>query len=108
MNTELNIIQEISTITSLELSPNTSFFEMELKLAAYVNDLIKHDFEKLIFILYRVDVFESKLKDLLKQNADEDAGRMIAQLIIERQIEKIKSRQQFKNNRVDDDAEERW
>ncbi|MEP6673876.1 MAG: hypothetical protein ABJA78_01930 [Ferruginibacter sp.] len=105
-NTE--IIRDISTIMSVELPAAISFQQLEERLAAYINELIKRDFEKLVFILYRVDVFENKLKELLKLNADEDAGRTIAKLIIERQLQKIKSRQQFKRPPHTNDTEEKW
>lgn len=77
------------------------------KLAVFINDLINHDFQKLVNILYRVDVNEKKLKQLLKENPGSDAGRIIAELIIERQIQKIKSRRENKKqNDISD--EEKW
>jgi hypothetical protein len=60
------------------------------ELATYINDLIVHDFNKLISILYRIDVDEEKLKRVLKENKDKDAGIVIAELIIERQSQKRK------------------
>jgi hypothetical protein len=77
------------------------------KLAVFINDLINNDFPKLVNILYRVDVDEKKLKQLLKENPGTDAGRIIAEMIIERQIRKIRSREEHK--RQDNDSEaERW
>jgi hypothetical protein len=52
------------------------------ELASKVNSLLTTDFEKLIFILYRMDVSEIKLKQLLKDHPDEDAGNLIAELMI--------------------------
>lgn len=77
-------------------------------LSAYINSLILKNFDELIYVLYRVDVSEHKLKTLLKENNKTDAGAMIATLIIERQIQKIKSRQEHRrdNNIIDD--EESW
>jgi len=53
-------------------------------------------------------VNEQKLKSLLQQNPNEDAGNLIATLIIERQEQKIKTRQQFSNQENDPDEEEKW
>ena len=39
-----------------------------------------------------IDVDEARLKKLLKDNAGEDAGMIIARLIIERQLQKIVTR----------------
>lgn len=78
-----------------------------LELTRIIDSMIKEDFEKLIFILYRVDVSEDKLKNILKLNNGMDAAKTIADLIILRQFEKIKSRAQFTtDSKVDD--EERW
>jgi hypothetical protein len=66
--------------------------EIKQKLAAYINDLLVHDFSGLVQLLYRVDVDEQKLKDLLRQYPQEDAGLLIAELIVQRQEEKLKAR----------------
>ena len=49
-----------------------------------INELIKNDFSRLVQILYRIDVSEAKLKNILNANPNEDAGKLIAQVIIER------------------------
>lgn len=77
------------------------------QLAEKINDLLIHDFNKLISLLYRVDINEAKLKNLLKKNPGEDAGKIIAELIIERQLQKIKSRKQIKP-RDENSDDEKW
>jgi hypothetical protein len=74
-------------------------------LAEGINHLIHTDFVRLINILYRIDIPEITLKETLEQQADKDAGRLIAELIIERQLKKLKMRAQFKppQNIPDDD-----
>ena len=73
-----------------------------------INYLIVHDFNKLIYILYRADINETKLNKLLAENKKEDAGKIIAALFIQRQLEKIKSRQENSSINMDIDEEERW
>lgn len=87
---------------SLEISlPDTiSWEELQLRLTSHINHLINHDFEKLVYYLYRIDVNESKMKQLLEQQEGENAAALIADLIIERQGEKIKSRQQSDSYRT--------
>lgn len=78
------------------------------KLAEYINLLINTDFTKLIYILYRLDISEKKLKQLLAGEQQTDAGGLIANMIIERQLQKIQSRKQY---RMQDDGiadEEKW
>jgi hypothetical protein len=73
-----------------------------------INDLIIHDFEKLVYILYRIDVSEPKIDQLLRQFPQTDAAEMIADLMIEREAEKIRSRQRFSGNDIEDSSEEKW
>ena len=82
--------------------------ELEQKLAEHINQLIIQDFQRLVGILYTIDVNEQKLKNILRENPGEDAGKLIAGLIIERQLQKIKSRQDFKTAPPPADEEEKW
>jgi len=77
------------------------------KLASHINFLIDKDFNKLLSILYRLDINEIKLRQLILETREEDAGKTIAGLIIERQLEKLKSRQQFKSG-TDIPEDEKW
>ena len=65
-----------------------------------IEELIHHDFEKLKWILYRIDVSEKKLNDAL-QHSQTDASTVMANLIIERQIQKAESRKKFGGNEND-------
>jgi len=60
-----------------------------------INELIKNDFSRLVQILYRIDVSEAKLKNILNANPNEDAGKLIAQVIIERLAATKKARESF-------------
>lgn len=71
---------------------NTSSQHLLEELINKINQLIVADFEKLVQLLYRVDVDEAKLKRLLQENAGEDAARVIALLLIERQQKKLNSK----------------
>lgn len=53
-------------------------------LIIYINECIQHDFNKLVQLLYRIDVSEEKLKYILQLNPNEDAAKLIAAVIIER------------------------
>lgn len=89
------------------ISPDQNFSVNKQLLAERINELLISDFQKLISILYRVDINEQRLKTLLKENPGTDAGLIIADLMIERQIQKIKSRQQYqRDENISDD--EKW
>ncbi|MEI6088479.1 MAG: hypothetical protein WCR66_12865 [Bacteroidota bacterium] len=78
------------------------------ELVAHINQLISKDFAKLVYLLYAVDVSEKKLKQLLAEHPNEDAGKLIALLMLERQEQKKKSREQFKQNEEDIPDEDKW
>ncbi len=69
-------------------------------LISRIDELLHRDFEKLKWILYRIDVSEKKLNEAL-QNSEADAATVMADLIIKRQIEKAESRKKFGGNEND-------
>ena len=80
---------------------------LHARLAVYINELILNRFGELVNLLYRIDVSEQKLRTLLKENSSGNAGDLIATLIIERQIQKLKFRQEQGRNTNTSD-EESW
>lgn len=58
------------------------------ELAEVINDMIQHRFSELVQWLYRVDVDENRVKKALQQGKERDAGVIIAELLIERQLQK--------------------
>ena len=105
---ETGIIKYLNEKFELNIPVETTQEQMEIFLAGRINQLIENDFTQLLQILYRIDVSEQKLRSLLKQNTGTDAGRIIAVLIIERQLEKSRSRQVFRKDDKDINEEERW
>ncbi len=112
-NTQL--IRLLNEELTIEIAEKESYHEIHTQLASYINNLIKNDFDKLVSYLYRIDVNEQKLKMLLQQFPDDDAGNLIASLIIERQEQKIKTRRKFRQRDNDLPAgqagfegEEKW
>jgi hypothetical protein len=64
-------------------------------LIARIEELAEKNMDKLMWLLYRVDVSERKLHATLKETPPENFAPVIADMIIERQIQKIKSRNEF-------------
>ena len=84
---------------------------LENQLAEKINLLVQRDFEALVQLLYRIDVSEKRLRGILDSETGEDAGRIIARLIIERQWQKIESRRRYRQDddgSDDDTGVERW
>jgi hypothetical protein len=101
------VINEISTELGISLKEKDYPFDKQL-LADKINELVNTQFQKLVSILYRMDVSETKLKQLLSDNPGTDAGLIIADLMIERQKEKIRSRQQFSKPDENISDDEKW
>ncbi|HMO32855.1 MAG TPA: hypothetical protein PKE63_11060 [Lacibacter sp.] len=95
---------------SLSLAVPDSVSEAELLdvLTHRINHLLVHDFQHLVQLLYRMDVPEQKLKQLLRQHPDTDAARIIATLVVERQQQKLETRKQFRQKNEEGTEEERW
>lgn len=102
------LIRLLNKELAIELADKASYNEIHAQLSAYINQLVKNDFEKLVTYLYRIDVNEQKLKQLLQQFPDEDAGNIIASLILERQEQKLKTRGLFSQRNTDANEEEKW
>ena len=99
--------QSINDDFSIEAPSSFTFDQLKSILQERINYLIIHDFHRLASILYRVDISESKLRKLLHDNSDQAAGNIISELIIERQLQKIKSREQF-NSQQEIPDDEKW
>ena len=95
--------QDLSNDFNLPVTNNKQ--QLTNALAEDINHLIQADFSRLINILYRIDISEKTIRETLESQADKDAGTLIAELIIERQLQKQKMRARFKTQQdiPDDD-----
>ena len=108
MNSNEQLIHHLQNEFAVAIPPTVSFDQMIAVIAVPVNELIQKDFQKLVNILYRLDVSEPKLRYMLKMHSEEDAGKIIATLIVERELQKIKTRQQFRKKDDEIDEDEKW
>ena len=104
---DTNLISHINQSLEISLPATISPEQLREQLALHINYMINHDFEKLVYYLYRIDVNETKMRNLLDQREGEGAAGLIADLIIERQLQKIKSRAESNTGQnIPDD--EKW
>lgn len=80
-------------------SAENSTADLFKKLVYFIDDLIQNDFNRLLNVLYRVDISEEKLKRKLAEHKESKAptAEIIANLLIEREKEKIISRERYKD-----------
>ena len=103
---QLSIPEKIIFVTdSIQKMPGIEIREQLIEL---INELIKKDFHALVQLLYRIDVNEKKIRTYLDQNKNENSASILADLIIERQLQKIESRKQFRGNKNHESDEEKW
>src|SRR6188474_1472593 len=91
-NTLIEILNNQLDTNFPETIPKQQLVE---KLSIFIDDLIQNNFQKLVAILYKIDVSEKKLKQLLQESEGVNAAGIISTLIIERQQQKIESRKKF-------------
>lgn len=60
-----------------------------------VDFLLKHDFERLMSCMYTIDISEQRFSEAVKLPEKEKPARAIAQLILEREIQKMESRRRY-------------
>ena len=98
----------LQALNELAISPTEEVHtELKAKLSHYLNHLLLTDFGTLVQLLYRVDVSENKLKQELADNKAMDAGDILADLLLSRQAEKLKTNQKF-NFSSSPDENEKW
>jgi hypothetical protein len=103
------LIKEIGNEWALSIPKTLSEKDLLLMLSEKINHLIQSDFNSLLTILYRIDIDEKKLKATLQQNPDEDAGLLIAEMVLSRQKQKLATRKRFRaDQHKKNDGEEKW
>ncbi len=56
------IIETLEKETGITFGQSASKDSLQVVLAEYINGLIVNNFEKLVFLLYRIDINENKIK----------------------------------------------
>lgn len=93
MKNSLSIDSAIAKNFVLDANDDKEYSKEDI--LATINYLIENDMEKLLFILYRVDVAEDKIRSALSFSAGEDAASIIYNHIYDRELEKAASRAKF-------------
>lgn len=108
MSNEIKSLQKIVTKDFIDSSfktliPDNEFEKLEefrQYLIIRLKDLYEHNYELLVNTLYRIDVSEIKLSELFGSKNRNDIPEQLADFIIERQLQKIRFRQQFKEGKI--------
>lgn len=111
MENDKKKIEDISIIISKDfkigesdsLIPAADFQTLEnfkIYLTKKLAVLLDTQYDTLLNILYRIDVNEEKLNELFGKGTGKFIPSVLAELIIERSIQKVKFRQKYKNGEL--------
>jgi tRNA U34 5-carboxymethylaminomethyl modifying enzyme MnmG/GidA len=102
------IQRQVKQLTQLPLNEASSYEAFQQQLVKSIHEMIEHNFQQLVQILYRIDVDEKKLKSTLQTHPQQLAGELIADLIIQRIQQTFITREQYKTAKHNEENEEKW
>lgn len=70
------------------------------KLSVVILYMLENQFEKLCNVMYRLDVSEQKFSDVLNKYPPQEAAPAIAELVIEREMMKVRTRMLYRNKQL--------
>lgn len=101
------VIRFISTDMSkigIETHPDknlvNSLGELKKFLTEKISELMDSDYDKLLNALYRIDINEKKLHDLFSGKNREFIPAALADLILERQLQKVIWRKKYRDGKI--------
>ncbi|HMN18061.1 MAG TPA: hypothetical protein PKD03_10610 [Ignavibacteriaceae bacterium] len=97
------VSKDFADIDYSSLIPNNDFKRLEEfreYLIEKMKNLLDNNYNLLINTLYRIDVSEKKLSELFSSKNNETIPERLADLIIERQIQKINFRKLYRNGNL--------
>jgi hypothetical protein len=98
---ELNKIVSVTT-TDLGIENGNSLQiaaleNLRIWLAKELEHFLNHDFNRLVNALYRMDISEQKAKSIFNGTNTSEISEKLADLIIEREYQKVITRERYKN-----------
>lgn len=98
-----NDTSEVSVLIRRDLSLDDDALALQLtmdelkeKLTQIIRYFLDKEFERLLQAMYRIDINENKLKIVLASNSPENVAPTIANLIIERELQKVETRRKYR------------
>lgn len=70
--------------------------EIKIELSKIISQLLNTDLNQLLNIFYRIDLNEKEVDKILTQEKPEDISPKLADLVLNREIEKVKTRLKYR------------
>ena len=77
-----------------------SMNELKKVLIERITVMLDHEYDKLVNALYRIDLDEVKLHELFSDKNRESIPSVLADMIFERQIQKINYRKKYREGKI--------
>ena len=106
MNEQL--VQLVHHDMDIETSNTASREQLIKMITVVVNNWMQFDFQRLVQLLYRIDVSEHNLQHLLAQQQGNASAPLIAEAILSRYEQIIQTRRQHRQNIDEIPDDERW
>ena len=75
--------------------------DLKARLTIFIADLLESSFEKLCHMVYRHDVSEEKFHEALQSGSAKEQAENIAELVIERELQKVEARKAYRRKKHD-------
>ena len=96
LNKDLQLNEDEALISGDE---SVDLNTLHKKLSILVAYLMENDMHRLLNAMYRLDVSEIKFHEAMQSMSREEAAIHLADLIIEREVQKVKTRLHYKKHR---------
>ena len=86
----------LELISQKQSSKKEARSQLISELTPVVRKMLDQSFEQLIHILYRIDLSESKVVELIEKSAPDRLAELLTEAIVDRQLEKIELREKYR------------
>jgi len=94
LSSAANQLQKIFEVDNLQVTDGEVLLK---KLSRVVQHMLRTDLNRLLHILYRIDVEEQQVKQAMLAATEEEIAERIAQLIIKRELQKAQTRFMYRS-----------
>ncbi len=77
--------------------------ELLQQLTESIAKMLEQDQDLLLSSLYRMDVSEEKIRRLLESSGERDIATGLAELVLERQMESMRTREKYPQPKIEDE-----
>ncbi len=97
----LNVIENLGNDLSLEKKIALNEDEILMVLVKRVSDLLENDKDLLMSYLYRLDIPQFQIMNVLRVTNIIPAEQSLARLILNRQIERVRTKKKYKQKPIE-------